>query len=236
MLIPLALDQAYSYGVPPDLDARAGRCRRRCRSARAKSPASCGRCGPGRGGNLKSVSAQARDAAARPGAAEAGRLGRLVHAGAEGLGAGGWPCDGRRTTGRSGRKARRSARRAAAGADDAGAGARHRRRRGRARCRKRALAEAAAVSVGVIDGLVDDGTLERSSRCRAMRWPRCPIPDHAATGLLGGDQAAAAAALVGASRSRAFGVTLLDGVTGSGKTEVYFEAVADGARGRAGRR
>ncbi len=41
------------------------------------------------------------------------------------------------------------------------------------------------------------------------------------------DQEAAAAALRGAVRAEKFGVTLLDGVTGSGKTEVYLEAVAE---------
>ncbi len=40
-------------------------------------------------------------------------------------------------------------------------------------------------------------------------------------------QAAAAAALRASVRARKFGVTLLDGVTGSGKTAVYLEAVAE---------
>ncbi len=41
------------------------------------------------------------------------------------------------------------------------------------------------------------------------------------------DQALAAEALRGAVLAEKFGVTLLDGVTGSGKTEVYLEAVAE---------
>jgi primosomal protein N' (replication factor Y) len=41
------------------------------------------------------------------------------------------------------------------------------------------------------------------------------------------DQAVAAKALREAVRAQKFGVTLLDGVTGSGKTEVYLEAVAE---------
>ncbi|MGL4445221.1 MAG: primosomal protein N', partial [Alsobacter sp.] len=93
---------------------------------------------------------------------------------------------------------------------------------------KRALAEAAAVSVGVVDGLVDEGTLEAVGIPPPPIAPR-PDPDHAATALEDG-QAAAARALVEAVAAGAFSVTLLEGVTGSGKTEVYFEAVAEAAR------
>ena len=93
---------------------------------------------------------------------------------------------------------------------------------------KRALAEAAAVSVGVVDGLVDEGTLEAVGIPPPPIAPR-PDPDHVATALEDG-QAAAARALVEAVAAGAFSVTLLEGVTGSGKTEVYFEAVAEAAR------
>jgi primosomal protein N' (replication factor Y) len=52
-------------------------------------------------------------------------------------------------------------------------------------------------------------------------------PDPARAGpLLSPDQADAAAALRGRVAAARFSVTLLDGVTGSGKTEVYLEAVA----------
>src|SRR3546814_8418281 len=52
-----------------------------------------------------------------------------------------------------------------------------------------------------------------------------PDPGHAVP-TLSPDQHAAAQALVAAVDARDFEPWLLDGVTGSGKTEVYFEAVA----------
>ncbi len=89
----------------------------------------------------------------------------------------------------------------------------------------------AGVSVGVIDGLIDEGTLE------AIALPAEPAarpPDSAyAVPDFSPAQAAAGAALRDTVRAGGFSVTLLDGVTGSGKTEVYFEAVAEAvARGR----
>ena len=96
---------------------------------------------------------------------------------------------------------------------------------------KAALMEAAGCSGGVIDGLVDAGAFE------ALALPADPValpPDPAfAAPQLEPEQAAAADALRGSVAARAFSVTLLEGVTGSGKTEVYFEAVA--AAMRAGR-
>ena len=91
-------------------------------------------------------------------------------------------------------------------------------------------AREAGVSIGVIDGLIEEGTLEAVE----LAWepvarppdPRSAVPD------LSADQEAAGAALR-AALDHGFSVTLLDGVTGSGKTEVYFEAVAEAvARGR----
>jgi len=86
------------------------------------------------------------------------------------------------------------------------------------------LARAAGVSPGVVDGLVAQGLFTPVSIPPA---PVVPPPDPAhAPARLTGDQAAAAAALRATMAENAFSVTLLDGVTGSGKTEVYFEAIA----------
>jgi primosomal protein N' (replication factor Y) len=86
------------------------------------------------------------------------------------------------------------------------------------------LAHAAGVSSSVIDGLREQGVFET-----VMIPPRpvVPAPDtsYAAAELMP-DQRAAANDLRAGVEAGDFRVTLLDGVTGSGKTEVYFEAVA----------
>jgi primosomal protein N' (replication factor Y) len=90
--------------------------------------------------------------------------------------------------------------------------------------RKRDLAEAAACSTGVIDALLDEGVFEvvpLPSLARAERLdvvPRGPV--------LNPEQIEAAAYLREATGAGGFSPILLEGVTGSGKTEVYFEAVA----------
>jgi primosomal protein N' (replication factor Y) len=85
------------------------------------------------------------------------------------------------------------------------------------------LANLAGCSAGVIDGLAAAGVLvEVAIPERVFARPQ---PEHAATEFTP-EQARAVAALVGAVDARNFSVTVLDGVTGSGKTEVYFEAVA----------
>ena len=89
---------------------------------------------------------------------------------------------------------------------------------------KSGLAAAAGVSLGVVQGLVDVGTLETVMMpARPVALP--PDPDYGAPEL-SAEQAAAAEHLRQAVAKGGYSVTLLDGVTGSGKTEVYFEAVA----------
>jgi len=90
------------------------------------------------------------------------------------------------------------------------------------------LAREAGVSPSVVSGLADAGAL----RVVNLPEPADPMPDWRRTGLtLSAAQADVAGCLRGAVGS-GFGVSLLDGVPGSGKTEVYFEAVAEAlARG-----
>ncbi len=86
------------------------------------------------------------------------------------------------------------------------------------------LARAAGVSAGVVKGLVEEGALA----LRLVEEPAAfPEPDLARAGqALNASQAAAAQALQAMVAEGGFNVALLDGVTGSGKTEVYLEAVA----------
>ena len=95
---------------------------------------------------------------------------------------------------------------------------------------KSEAAREAGVSAGVIDGLVDEGTLE-TVVLPPEPVARVPDPDFARTDFTT-DQSAAVAALNATLAEGRYSVTLLDGVTGSGKTEVYFEAVADTIRHR----
>ncbi len=88
---------------------------------------------------------------------------------------------------------------------------------------KSALAAEALVSTGVVDGLVEAGLLVEVT-IPERSYPR-PNPDHAIT-TFGDEQQAAVDTLRSAVDGRNFSVSLLDGVTGSGKTEVYYEAVA----------
>ncbi|ONF97370.1 primosomal protein N' [Sphingomonas jeddahensis] len=92
----------------------------------------------------------------------------------------------------------------------------------------RELAAIADVSDGVIRGLVKVGAIEGVEVDIDSPYP-VPDPDHAPPSL-SDDQRAAADSLVADVATHAFRPTLLDGVTGSGKTEVYFEAVAEALR------
>jgi primosomal protein N' (replication factor Y) (superfamily II helicase) len=90
------------------------------------------------------------------------------------------------------------------------------------------LATIADVSDAVIRGLVKLGALE-PVEVKVDTAFDVPDPDHAPP-VLSAEQQAAAAQLVSAVEARVFAPILLDGVTGSGKTEVYFEALAAALR------
>jgi len=91
------------------------------------------------------------------------------------------------------------------------------------------LAGAAEVSDGVIRGLVKEGALEAVEVVPSTELAHRPDADHAAPKLEPA-QAQAAATLAAAVKTQGFQPFLLDGVTGSGKTEVYFEGVAEALR------
>ncbi|MBH5323000.1 primosomal protein N' [Aurantiacibacter sediminis] len=92
----------------------------------------------------------------------------------------------------------------------------------------RELAGIAGVSEGVLRGLVNQGVLEPVEVDVDRPYPRA-APGHAVVEL-SEDQQAVAARLVEAVQAEEFAPFLLDGVTGSGKTETYFEAVAQALR------
>ncbi len=91
------------------------------------------------------------------------------------------------------------------------------------------LARRAGVTASVLDALVDDGVFETIA-LPPEKAAETPDPDFSAPAL-SPDQGEAACALRDLAASRAFKPVLLEGVTGSGKTEVYFEAVAEALRG-----
>ncbi|HEX8842775.1 MAG TPA: DEAD/DEAH box helicase family protein, partial [Sphingomicrobium sp.] len=88
----------------------------------------------------------------------------------------------------------------------------------------RELAHHAEVSDAVMRGLANAGALEAVA-VDADRPLPIPDPDYAPPDL-NEDQREAAGSLASAV-GKGFDPVLLDGVTGSGKTEVYFEAIAE---------
>ncbi len=92
------------------------------------------------------------------------------------------------------------------------------------------LTDVAGVSSSVVKGLVKQGVVWEEDSPRdvpfALLDPDLPSKELAA------DQASATAILRDEVRSERYGTTLLRGVTGSGKTEVYLEAVAECLRMR----
>ena len=90
------------------------------------------------------------------------------------------------------------------------------------------LAQLAGVGTSVVKGLVGTGTLVETEAPKDAPYPRL---DPSLPGKpLAPDQAVAAEALRTGLRGGGYATTLLRGVTGSGKTEVYLEAVAETLR------
>lgn len=90
------------------------------------------------------------------------------------------------------------------------------------------LAEAAGVTSSVVKGLVKSGAILEEESPRDTPFPLLD-PDHGGKALTE-DQSAAAESLRAGQRAGGYETVLLKGVTGSGKTEVYLEAVAEALR------
>ena len=89
----------------------------------------------------------------------------------------------------------------------------------------RELAEMAGVSSSVVKGLVAQGVVAEEDSPRDLPYGKL---DYTLKGKeLSKDQANAVDKLKEGLQSKVYGTTLLKGVTGSGKTEVYLEAVAE---------
>ncbi|MGY9014567.1 MAG: primosomal protein N' [Rhodospirillales bacterium] len=86
------------------------------------------------------------------------------------------------------------------------------------------LAREAGCGTAVIKGLAEKGLLTAIELSPAPLW-KTPEWDRVGPAL-SENQSDAADELVKLTRNESFSVTLLDGVPGSGKTEVYFQAVA----------
>ena len=91
------------------------------------------------------------------------------------------------------------------------------------------IAREAGVSPSVPRGMARAGLLATVALPGEARFP-APDPDRPPAVAFNPAQRAAAARLAAAARAGRFSVAALDGVTGSGKTEVYFEAVAETLR------
>ncbi len=86
------------------------------------------------------------------------------------------------------------------------------------------ITDAAGCGASVVKGLVKAGVVLEEDAPRDLPFPQL---DPAGAARLEGDQIAAGDALVATVAMGGYSTTLLKGVTGSGKTEVYLEAVAE---------
>ncbi|MEX3016436.1 primosomal protein N' [Gymnodinialimonas hymeniacidonis] len=87
------------------------------------------------------------------------------------------------------------------------------------------LSELAGVTSSVVKGLAKQGVVEEADTPRDA--PYLPLDPGLPGKELTEDQAVAAGQLREGLKARRYGTVLLKGVTGSGKTEVYLEAVAE---------
>lgn len=222
VVLPLALDEPYSYAVPSHLVLEAGDCVRVPLGAR-QTYGLVWRMEEGAGGNLKPVasktdlppmSGKMRDFVARVSAYTLAPLGLVAKMAMRDPDedAHEAPKFGVRFTGKLPSRATPARNRLIEAAQG---GLLH---------RKRDLSEAAACSPGVIDALIDEGCFELLALPSALRAEALSPAGRAP--ILSEDQAKAAEQVREVVRKRAFAPVLLEGVTGSGKTEVYFEAVA----------
>lgn len=89
---------------------------------------------------------------------------------------------------------------------------------------KAEICRGAGCGAGVVDGLAKAGVICGKTKIKKKQYS-LPEPDFVHVKLT--DEQRAAADNVTGKIGKGFSVTLIDGVTGSGKTEVYFEAAAE---------